>query len=71
MKHYTVGYRLYGQKHDYICVIAKNKEDAYIKAFYEEIPMIEGSLPYSAWVIGVTHNNGNYHCFNTFEGKPY
>lgn len=68
---YTVRYNLFGQHRDFIDVLAKNKEEAYDKAFFEEIPKIEGSLPYSAWVEAVTYNNGNHRDFNTFEGKPY
>lgn len=58
----------YGKK---VYVLASNKYDAYDKAVYEEIPKIEGGLPYSAWVASVTYQNGNYHRFNTFEGNPY
>lgn len=54
-----------------IAVPAGNKADAYDKAVYEEIPKVEGETPYSAWVYSVTYNNGRYHTFNTFEGKPY
>ena len=54
-----------------ICIAARNKAEAYDKAAYEEIPKIEGSLPYSAWVHEVTYSNGKRKLFNTFEGKPY
>lgn len=52
-------------------VAASSKADAYDKAVYELIPAAEGELPYSAWVVSVTYNNGNYKTFNTFEGNPY
>lgn len=54
-----------------ICVVANNKADAYDYAVYEEIPSEEGGIPYSAWVVSVTYQNGNYRRFNTFEGNPY
>lgn len=54
-----------------VCVAAANKADAYDRAVYETILKSEGSLPYSAWVHGVTYNNGKCKLFNTFEGKPY
>lgn len=71
MKQYTVTYTLYGQKREFVCVGARNKAEAYDKAVYEVIPNTEGTHPYSAWVSGVTYNNGNYKSFNTFEGNPY
>ena len=71
MSVYCVKYNLFGQKNDMVCVCAKNKAEAYDKAVYEEIPKIEGELPYSAWVASVTYQNGNYRAFNTFEGNPY
>ena len=54
-----------------IDVVAKSKEEAYFKAVYEAIPQGKSELPYSAWVHSVTYSNGNYHKFDTFEGKPY
>ena len=66
---YTVEY-ICGVHTRTIDVIAGNKWDAYMKAVYEAIPEREGELPYSAWVDSVTYQNGNYHRFNTFEGKP-
>lgn len=51
--------------------LADNKFDAYDKAVYEEIPKVEGELPYSAWVSSVTYQNGNVRYFNTSEGNPY
>lgn len=55
-----------------IQIIAKNAADAYDKAVYEEIPKVEGTLPYAAYVHSVTYNNGKYHVFtkNLF-GKAY
>ena len=69
---YTVAYREWRhaiEKH--IDVIAVSKEDAYDKAVYEKIPENTGWLPYSAWVISVTYQNGNCKSFNTCEGLPY
>ena len=70
MKHYTVEYREYQfDEVKRVYVIARNMPDAYTKALdtlYED-----GINPYSAWVAGVTYNNGNYKQFNTFEGMPY
>lgn len=54
-----------------IAVPARNKAEAYDKATYEEIPKVEGELPYSSWVYSVTYNNGNCHKFNTSEGDAY
>lgn len=68
---YTVRYNLFGQKRQFVCVIAENKAQAYDIAVYEKIPEIEGEHPYSAWVSSVTYQNGNYREFNTFEGLPY
>lgn len=71
MNAYTVAYRILGEEEKNTSFLAKNKADAYEKAVFEEIPKIEGELPYSAWVVSVTYNNGNYRRFNTFEGNPY
>lgn len=71
MNAYTVAYRILGEEEKSISFLAKNKADAYDKAVFEEIPKIEGEIPYSAWVVSVTYNNGNYRRFNTFEGNPY
>ena len=54
-----------------IDVLAKNKYEAWDKAFFEEIPKVEGTTPYSAWVDSVTYQNGNVKFFNTCEGLPY
>lgn len=72
MNAYTVAYRTFsaGEEKE-ISFLAKNKADAYEKAFFEEIPKVEGECPYSAWVRSVTYNNGNYHRFNTCEGLAY
>ena len=70
MKSFYVMYRV-GQEVKGIGLLAKNKVDAYDKAVYEEIPKLEGELPYSAWVVSVTYQNGNVHYFNTCEGLPY
>ena len=73
MRAYTVGYRMYSadQEHE-ISFLADNKADAYNKAVYEQIPVKEGAQPYSAWVLSVTYQNGNYRTFrNAWEGNPY
>ena len=72
MKAYYVKYRnnSWGKELG-IQVLADSKEQAYDKAVWELIPKKEGSYPYSAWVSSVTYNNGNWHHFNTCEGKPY
>lgn len=69
---YKVEYTLW--KHQLpqrVFVAAKSKYQAWDKAVYEEIPKVEGELPYSAWVASVTYNNGNYKEFNNHQGKPY
>jgi len=65
MKAYTVDYTMtqYGEEKR-ISFLAKNKEDAFDKAIFEEIPKTEGRCPYAAWVTGVTYQNGNYKSFN-------
>ena len=69
---YYVKYRLYNvDKVRGISVLAKNKIDAYDKAAYEAIPKQHGTIPYSAWVVSCTYENGNCRTYNTFEGKPY
>ena len=70
---YDVSYRMYfGAEESHLCVIAGNKAEAYDTAFYEAIPKAnEGCVPYSAWVTGVTYQNGNYRYFNTCEGLGY
>ena len=72
MKPYTVEYKsnVDGIQRK-IVVLANSKYDAYDKATYEEIPKLEGCLPYSSWVRSVTYNNGNVHYFNTCEGLAY
>ena len=54
-----------------VAVAARNKADAYDRAVYELIRKKEGGLPYSAWVHGVTYNNGKHKLFNTCAGNPY
>lgn len=71
MQAYYVEYRINGEDVKGISVPARNKYEAYDKAVYELIPKKEGELPYSAWVVSVTYNNGNYRTFNTFEGNPF
>lgn len=64
---FTVEYRQHGEEVKSVCVVARSKAEAYDKAVYEIIKPI----PYSAWVMSVTYQNGNYKLFNTFEGNPY
>lgn len=72
MKSYFVNYKMYSADDVRgIAVLARNVQEAYDKATYEEIPTKEGEMPYSAWVHSVTYNNGNYKVFNSFEGKRY
>lgn len=73
MKAYWVEYYLNGvyEESQGIMVPARNKVEAYDKAVYEIIPEKEGVIPYSAWVVSVTYNNGNYRIFNTSSGNPY
>ena len=69
---YTVEFKLHmGGEIHHICLLAKNKVDAWDRAVYEEIPRLTGEHPYSAWVYSVTYQNGNSHRFNTHEGMPY
>lgn len=72
MKSYDIKYKMHssGEIRN-INVNARNKEEAYDKAYYEAIPNREYELPYSAWVYGVTYFNGKYQKFNTSEGNPY
>ena len=73
MKQYTVEYRMIKNEMPRTIVVnANTKYDAWRTASYEDIPAKEGSSPYSAWVVAVTHKNGNYKSFyDTLEGKPY
>lgn len=57
--------------HKEISVIAGSKAEAYDIAVYEEIPNVIGRLPYGAWVVSVTYQNGNQKFFNTCEGLAY
>ena len=71
-KAYTVAYRAYSSGEvKKVFPLASSKAEAYDKAVFEMIPEIEGELPYSAWVEGVTYQNGNYQHFNTCEGLAY
>lgn len=68
MRAYTVEYKEhYAGSVNRITILANSKVDAYDKAVYEAIHPI----PYSAWIAGVTYQNGNHKEFNTFEGNPY
>lgn len=68
---YYIQFRIYGQDVQGVCVVARNKAEAYDKAVYEIIPAKYGEMPYSAWVHSVTYSNGKYKTFKTFEGLPY
>lgn len=72
MRAYTVHYTMHqlGEVRE-VSFLAENKREAYYAAYFEAIPKQEGTMPYSAWVHSVTSQNGNYHTFNNFEGKPY
>lgn len=71
-KAYAVEFKLHScGEIQMVSFLANNKEEAYDKAVYEEIPKVTGEYPYSAWVKSVTYNNGRYRVFNTHEGKPY
>lgn len=64
---YSVEYKLHSADEvKRICVVAGSKQEAYDVAVYDEL----GGAVYSAWVASVTYGNGNWHEFNTFEGKP-
>ena len=67
-KAYTVQYKMFfaDTPHN-ISVLASNKEEAYDNALDALFP----EVPYSAWVYSVTHGNGRYVRFNTFEGKRF
>jgi len=66
---YTVWYREHSAGEvKSIDVIAKSKFEAWDKAVYEELD----TMPYVAWVVSVTYQNGNYKQFaNACESKPY
>lgn len=70
MKAYTVEYKEYETANvKCITLLAKNKEDALDKVWDVFENMLDGGHPYSFWIAGVTYQNGNYHRFNTHEGK--
>ena len=62
MNTYYVQYRIGGAYSPVsgINIVAPNKETAYELATFIKIPEIEGELPYSSWVTGVTYDNGIY-----------
>ena len=68
---YTIYYKPEFGEVKKVDVIAKSKANAYDIAFYEVIPSLEGTTPYSAWVDSVTYQNGNVRYFNTCEGNAY
>ena len=72
MNAYTVEYKMSAAGEvRFVSFLAKNKQDAWDRATFKEIPKKEGECPYSSWTAAVTYNNGNHRRFNTFEGKPY
>lgn len=72
MKAYYIKYKMHSADSvKGLQVLADSKRWAYMNAVYVDIFEREGSLPYSAWVVSVTYNNGNRREFNTFEGMPY
>lgn len=66
MRLYTVHYLLQGiySEEKSISFLAKNKEDAYVKAVFEIIPEMEKESPYYVYVYSVTYQNGNQKIFN-------
>ena len=66
MRAYTIHYRLhlYDEDEKQVSFLARNKQDAYDKAVFEIIPLMEGESPYHTYVYSVTYNNGNYKIFN-------
>lgn len=72
MRRYIVEYRLH--KNDsihQIQIYAKNKYDAYDRAFYDWIPYEYKTVPYSAWVVSYETKAGKIYNFNSFEGNPF
>ena len=68
MKAYTIMYKKNSwELPEMVQVLAENKYEAYDHAVYDLL----GGAVYSAWVYSVTYNNGNYHRFNTCEGKRF
>ena len=72
MRNYKVSYRMYNfSAEKSISILAENKADAYSKAYFDEIPKVEGEMPYSAWVDGYVTKSGKLIYFNTCDGFPY
>lgn len=72
MKHYTVEYKMRSAGEVRVMSVhAKNKEEAYDRATYDLIPLVENEHPFSTWVASRIYENGREQRFNTFEGKPY
>lgn len=72
MRTYSISYKMNEfDEIKRIRVTADNKEDAYDTAVFDEIPAVENSYPYSAWVSTVYFKNGDCKDFNTCEGMPY
>ena len=71
-KLYRVDYKMYEyDKVHEVYILAYNKADAYDIAVFETIPMVTGSIPYSAWVTNREYKNGIVVWFNNHEGNPY
>lgn len=69
---YTIEYRMYfSDSVKEIKVVERSVGRAYRTAVYEKIPEIEGSIPYSAWVVCKKYKNGKIKRFNGFEGNPF
>ena len=60
---YHVLYKKFDGSVNGVDVSAKSRESALDKALYDVIPAKEGEMPYKAWVVSVTYQNGNYKLF--------
>ena len=61
---YHVLYKMFDGSVKGIDVSAKSKDEAVGKALYDAIPKKEGEMPYDAWAVSVTYQNGNYKKFD-------
>lgn len=72
MKRYLVEYKMHSAGEvKTMSVHAKNKEEAFERATFDLIPLVELEHPFSSWVASRIYENGRVQRFNTFEGKPY
>ena len=61
MNAYTVEYRMHESGNvNKLSFLAKNKDDAYNRAYYTYIPEKHGKKPFNVLVTSVTYQNGNY-----------